>query len=162
MASLSRCNSSLAPLNKDSSSLHTAHFSMNLCAGSDQSHLSSCSLVSEVPKLLILATYWRGGEVMAELRSASSMCSCIYSAGKFVEPFRRAKRCLKKPCFDILPDVGASKVHVYRNRDPRYFKLLSLVRLIRILTWIAMIRTGRLICATPKYAAFNTQVGSTT
>ena len=85
---------------------------MYLLAGSDQSHLSSCSLVSEVLKLLILATYWSGGEVMAELRSSSSMCSCIYSAGKFVEPFRRAKRCLKKSCFDIVRGVAASIVHI--------------------------------------------------
>ena len=102
---------------------------MDLSARSDHSHLSSCSLVLEVPKLLILATYWSGGEVIAEFRSSSSMCSCIYSAAKFVEPFRRAKRCLKKPCLDILPEVTASIVYVFRNRDLRYAcKLLLLVR----------------------------------
>ena len=54
---------------------------------------------------------------MAELRSSSSMCSCIYWTGIFVESFRREKRCLKNPCFDILPGiVGAIVINVYNLR----------------------------------------------
>lgn len=90
---------------------------------------------------------------MAELRLSSSMCSCIYSAGKLVAPFRRAKRCLKKPCLDILPSVAASIIHVYKIRDPRYACKLSLTREINQFE-IAMIRTGMLVCATAKHAAF--------
>ena len=70
-------------------------------------HLSSSSLVSAVAKLLILATYLSGGEIMAALRSSSSICSCIYSAGTFVDSFRREKRCLKNSRFDIVTGVVA-------------------------------------------------------
>ena len=52
---------------------------------------------------------------MAELRSSSSMCSCIYWTGILVESFRREKRCLKNPCLDILPGIvgGYSDKDIY-------------------------------------------------